>query len=238
MSKIQRKFVVPGDLVVKGDFEPVANAYRDADAVYALKVGLSEIEGDKVRIIPLAGRYIPRIDDPVVGIVTDVNAFAWTVEINSFFPAFITASDVFGKRFSPERDDLTRMFNMGDVVLARVAAFDRFKDPMLSVAGPRLGAIRGGQLVKVSPVKVPRLIGRRGAMTKMIEDSTGTRITIGQNGYTVITGPPDKMLVASQAIELVETDAHMAGLTETVQAFLTKSMGRNAVIPEPDYDGE
>ncbi|MEM0287192.1 MAG: exosome complex RNA-binding protein Rrp4 [Nitrososphaerota archaeon] len=236
MSKIRRKFVVPGDLIVRGDYKPVANVYREGNSIYSLKVGLSEIEGRRVRVIPLSGRYAPRVNDVVVGIITDINPYAWTVDINSFFSAFLPATDVFGKRFSPERDDLTSRLKLKDVILAQIISFDRSKDPMLSAQGPRLGPIRGGHLVKISPVKVPRLIGRKGSMTRMIEEATGTRIIIGQNGYVVINGPPEKIPLAIKSIEMVEAEAHLAGLTENIQNFLSKSLGRK--IESEKFDGE
>ncbi|MDG6933145.1 MAG: RNA-binding protein [Nitrososphaerota archaeon] len=231
MAKVLRKFVLPGDLIVKGNYPPAPNTYQMDDGLHSLKVGLSEIEGRNVRVIPLAGRYVPRPDDLVVGVVIDLNAFAWSVDINSFFPAFLTATDVFGKRYSPESEDLSSKFDIGDVIIARVAAYDRSKDPMLTVAGPKLGRVNGGYLMKISPVKVPRLIGRRGSMSKMIEEATGTRITIGQNGIIVINGEPSRIPLAVKAIEMVETQAHLAGLSVSVQNFLSKETGR--VVRKP-----
>jgi len=225
MGKIQRKFVVPGDLIIRADIRPPPNTYRMGDAIYSLKVGLSEVEGKNVRVIPLAGKYVPRVDDLVIGVVIDLNAFAWIVDINSFFPAYLPASDVFGKRYSPEMIDLSRKFDVGDVILARIATFDRSKDPMLTVSGPKLGRLNSGHLVKISPVKVPRLIGRKGSMSKMIEQATGTRMIIGQNGVVVVTGPPDKIPLAIKSIEMVEREAHLAGLTEDVQNFLSRKLG-------------
>jgi exosome complex component RRP4 len=231
MTKIIRKFVLPGDLIVRGNYPPAPNTYQFEDGLHSLKVGLSEIEGKNVRVIPLAGKYIPRPDDLVVGVIVDMNAFAWSVDINSFFPAFLTATDVFGKRYSPESVDLSSKFDIGDVIIARVAAYDRSKDPMLTVAGPKLGKVNGGYLMKISPVKVPRLIGRRGSMSKMIEEATGTRITIGQNGVIVINGEPSKIPLAVKAIEMVEAQAHLAGLSVNVQNFLSKETGRDVKRP-------
>jgi len=216
---------VPGDLIAEGDFHPLANTYRVGDKVYSLRVGLSEVEGNKVKVIPLTGPYVPKVDDVVVGLVTEVSAFAWTVDINSFFPAFIPAQSVFGRRFSPEKDELAREFDVGDAIVAVVAAFDRSKDPMLSVSGPRLGRVPNGQLLKISPVKVPRLIGRRGSMSKMIEDASGCKLVIGQNGYLIVTGPPEGMVLAAEAIRMVEDQAHTSGLTEKVERFLAEKLG-------------
>lgn len=229
LGRVFRKFVVPGDLIARLDIRPPPNTYKIGNCIYSLKVGLSEIEGRNIRVIPLAGKYVPRVDDIVIGVVTDLNAFAWIVDINSFFPAYLPASDVFGRRYSPEVIDLTKKFDIGDVMLARIAAFDRTKDPMLTVSEPKLGKLNTGHLVKISPVKVPRLIGRKGSMSKLIEQTTGTRLIIGQNGVVLVTGPPDKVPIAIRAIEMVEEEAHLAGLTEDVQNFLSGKMAGKQV---------
>ncbi|HVP23586.1 MAG TPA: exosome complex RNA-binding protein Rrp4 [Conexivisphaerales archaeon] len=231
MSKVERKYVVPGDVIAEGDYVPVSNAYSIGEKVYAMRVGLCELDGNKVKVIPLSGPYVPKPDDVVIGVVTDVSAFAWTVDINSFFPAFLPASSVYGRRFSAEKDDLRNKFDVGDTIIALVAAFDRSKDPMLSVSGPRLGLAPAGYVVKIEPVKVPRLIGRRGSMSKMIEEASGCKIIIGQNGYIIISGPQEGAALAMEAINMVEDMAHMSGLTEKIERFLADRLGLTAEQP-------
>jgi exosome complex component RRP4 len=225
LSKVERKYVVPGDVIAEGDFVPVSNAYSIGNKVYAMRVGLCELDGNKVKVIPLSGPYVPKPDDVVVGVVTDVSAFAWTVDINSFFPAFLPASGVYGRRFNAERDDLRDKFDVGDTIIALVAAFDRSKDPMLSVSGPRLGLAPKGDVVKIEPVKVPRLIGRRGSMSRMIEEASGCKIIIGQNGYIIVSGPQEGARLAAEAIHMVEDLAHTSGLTERIERFLAQRLG-------------
>jgi exosome complex component RRP4 len=225
LSKVERKYVVPGDVIAEGDFVPVSNAYSIGNKIYAMRVGLCELEGNKVKVIPLSGPYVPKPDDVVVGVVTDVSAFAWTVDINSFFPAFLPASGVYGRRFSAEKDDLRSKFDVGETIIAVVAAFDRSKDPMLSVSGPRLGLAPRGQVIRIEPVKVPRLIGRRGSMSKMIEDASGCKLIIGQNGYIIVSGSPEGAALASEAIHMVEDLAHTSGLTEKIERFLAERLG-------------
>ncbi len=236
MSKVERKYVVPGDFIAEGDFVPVSNAYSIGNKVYAMRVGLCELEGNKVKVIPLSGPYVPKPDDVVVGVVTDVSAFAWTVDINSFFPAFLPASGVYGRRFTPEKDDLRSKFDVGDTIIALVAAFDRSKDPMLSVSGPRLGLAPRGDVVKIEPVKVPRLIGRRGSMSKMIEEASGCKIIIGQNGYIIVSGPPEGAALAAEAIHMVEDLAHTSGLTERIEKFLAERLGLTEAAPAAEQE--
>lgn len=227
MAIVKRKYVLPGDLIVKGEYQVLVNAYREGDAVYSTKIGMAEIVNNKVRVIPLTGPYVPRVDDLVLGIVVDYAPLAWTVDINSFCEAFLPAQSVFGRDFNPEVHDLTEKLKIGDLIAAKIVSFERGKDPMLTISGPGLGKLTKGKLVKISPVKVPRLIGRKGSMSKMIEKATGCELMIGQNGLVFVRGPPDGILKAIEAIRFVEEQAHTSGLTQNIQNLLKREDGKD-----------
>ena len=70
------------------------------------------------------------------------------------------------KRFFSRRDDMTKHFAIGDMITARIIAFDRTRDPMLTVQDRDLGKIPRGELLRISATRVPRLIGKRGFMIK------------------------------------------------------------------------
>lgn len=182
---------------------------------------MAEISQEGVRVIPLSGPYIPRVDDLVIGKIVDYSAFAWEVDINSCFFAILPAQNVFGREFSPARDSLRGQFALGDLLAAKIMAFDRTRDPILSIGGPGLGRIPRGEIVKITPTKVPRLIGKKGSMIKTIESGSGCRLVLGQNGLVVVTGPSEGVLMAAKAIRLVEEEAHTADLTQKVQLLLS-----------------
>jgi len=221
---ITRKYVIPGELIVKGDYKSLSNVIKLDDNFYATKVGLAEINRGGIRVIPLCGPYIPRIDDLVIGKIVDHSAFSWEVDINSCFFAYLPAQNVFGRDFSPDCESLLKKFPIGDLIYAKVFAYDRTRDPLLSIQGPNLGRIPKGEIVKINSAKIPRLIGKKGSMIKTIESSTNCKLIIGQNGIILITGPPDGILLATQAIKMVEFEAHLASLTTKIQTFLSKSM--------------
>lgn len=214
--------MIPGELIVEGNYRASSNVIHVADKFYSTRIGMAEIEREGVRVIPLSGPYIPRVDDLVIGKVVDYSAFAWEVDINSCFFAFLPAQNVFGRDYSPAQESLTQKFNIGDLLTAKIMAFDRTRDPLLSVSGPGLGRIPRGEIVKIAPTKVPRLIGKKGSMIKTIENGTGCRMVIGQNGVVVITGVPEGVLMAVKATHLVEEEAHTADLTQKVQGLLQR----------------
>ncbi|MCP8319165.1 MAG: exosome complex RNA-binding protein Rrp4 [Candidatus Methylarchaceae archaeon HK01B] len=220
---ISRKYVTPGELIVEGDYKPINNVIRVDDKFYATKIGLAEIGRGGIRVIPLSGPYIPRVDDLVIGKIVDYSAFSWEVDINSCFFAYLPAQNVFGRDFSPDRESLSKKFSIGDLIYAKVIAYNRTRDPLLSISGPNLGRIPKGEILKINSAKIPRLIGKKGSMIKTIESATNCKLIIGQNGIILITGPHDGILLANRAIKMVESEAHLASLTNKVQNFLSES---------------
>lgn len=221
MENTKRKYVIPGDVVTTGPFRPEQNVMQDGDKIIATTVGISEIYDDTVRVISLTGKYIPKISDLVIGKVLSHTSLSWELDINSCYVGFLPATDVFGRDFSAHADELTSKLDKGDLVAARIANFDRTRDPLVTIADRDLGKIESGELIKISPSKVPRLIGKRGTMIQTIEVATGATITIGQNGWVVVSCEnSDGLLKAIKAIRMVDEQAHIANLTDRIKSML------------------
>jgi len=225
LVEITRKQVIPGDVIITGDYRPGMFVERRGNDMVALRIGLAEIIRNDVKVIPLSGAYMPRTEDQVVGKVVNVTGYGWEADINSCFVGYLPGQFVFGRDFSPATHDLTTRFMVGDMMLAKIEAFDRTRDPQLSIRGPGLGKIPQGEIVKISPMKVPRLIGRKGYMINMIAELTSCEIKVGQNGLVVLDGPPEGVAKAVQAIQLIDQEAHMADLTTKVQQLLGADPG-------------
>ena len=221
MQEVKRRYVVPGDKVVEGNFRPLMNVIKVGNSIIATRIGIAESGREGVKVIPLSGVYIPRVNDIVIGKITDHSSLSWEVDVNSCFSGHLPAQDVFGRDFSPARDDMGRQLATGDLIAARIIAFDRTRDPMLTIQDKDLGKIPRGELLKISPTRVPRLIGKRGSMIQTIEQATQTRILIGQNGIVVVMGRNlDGTKLAIRAIRMVEEEAHTANLTQRVKVLL------------------
>ncbi len=224
MENAKRKYVIPGDVITTAPFRPEQNVILDGKRIIATVVGTSEIYDDSVRVIPLAGKYSPKINDLVIGKVVSHSSLSWELDINSCYVGFLPAQDVFGRDFSAHTDELTSKLKKGDLVVARIANSDRSRDPLLTVSDRELGKIESGELVKISPSKVPRLIGKRGTMIQTIETATGAIITIGQNGWVVVSCENrNGLLKAIKAIQMVDEQAHIANLTDRVKLMLESS---------------
>ena len=217
----RRKYVIPGDVVTTGPFRPEQNVVLEGNKIIATTVGISEIYDDSVKVIPLTGKYIPKINDLVIGKVVSHSSLSWELDINSCYVGFLPAQDVFGRDFSAHADDLSSKLKTGDLVAARIANFDRTRDPLVTISDRDLGKIDSGDLVKISSSKVPRLIGKRGTMIQTIEMATNAAITIGQNGWVVVSCEnPEGLLKAKKAIQMVDEQAHVANLTDQVKEML------------------
>ena len=217
----RRKYVIPGDVITTGPFRPEQNVILEGNKIISTMIGVTEIYDDSVKVISLTGKYIPKINDLVIGKVISHTSLSWELYINSCYVGFLPAQDVFGRDFSAHADELTSKLKAGDLVAARIANFDRTRDPLVTIADRDLGKIESGDLVKISPSKVPRLIGKRGAMIQAIETATDAIITIGQNGWVVVSCEnPEGLLKAKKAIQMVNEQAHVANLADQVNEML------------------
>jgi len=216
----QDQFVLPGDIIVTGDYQPEQNVILEGDKLMSTAIGFSEIKDDLVTVTPLAGLYTPKTDDLVIGKIVSHNALSWEVNINSYYPGILTAFDIFGKDYSASRDDLSLKLNTGDIILARIANVNS-RDPLITITGENLGKIDSGELVKISPAKIPRLTEKNGSMIETIEGSTNATITVGQNGLIVVScDETNGLLKALAAIRMVDEQAHLVNLTDKVKKML------------------
>ena len=219
----ESQFVLPGDVIVTGDYRPEQNVILDGDRLMSTAVGFSEIEDNLVTVTPLTGLYTPKTDDLVIGKIVSHNALSWEVDINSYYPGILTAFDIFGKDYSASRDDLSLKLNTGDIILARIANVNS-RDPLLTIAGENLGKIDSGELIKISPSKIPRLIGKHGSMIQTIEASTNISITVGQNGLIIFKYDNSTGLKnAIASIKMIAMTYEDANIEEKIQNILNEN---------------
>ena len=221
-----REIVTPGELLAEGNYIAGNNTYKDGSKIYASRLGLVEYEEHVVQVIALNTVYIPSVGDQVIGKIEDVSIFGWTVDINSPYKAILRATDALNKPFKQQKDELTNFLDIGDLIFAKIIAFDRTIDPILTIKEPGLGKITQGQLIKVPPAKIPRIIGRKASMINMLKRETKCRITVGQNGIVLISGSsPEHERLAIMAIEKIVREAHTSGLTDRIAEMIRKEKG-------------
>jgi len=218
-----KQLVVPGDLIAEGKYGAGDSTYKDDDKIYAARVGLVTLEDQTIHVVALKAFYVPSVGDTVIGKIVEVGISAWMVDINAPYVAVLRASDVLDRPFNPRKDELPAIFDVNDLLIAKIVAYDRTQDPLLSVREPGLGKISRGQIVEITPTKIPRVIGRKGSMISMIKKETGCQITIGQNGLILISGKtPEDERLAVMAVHKIEQESHTSGLTDRVSEMIRK----------------
>ena len=216
----ENQFVLPGDVIVTGDYRPEQNVILEGNKLMSTAIGFSEIKDDLVTVTPLTGLYTPKTDDLVIGKIVSHNALSWEVDINSYYSGILTASDIFGKDYSPSRDDLSLKLKTGDIILARIANVNS-RDPLITITGENLGKIDSGELIKISPTKIPRLTG---SVIQTIEASTNATITVGQNGLIILKCDNSTGLKkAIASIKMIGMAQYDANLEEKIQKFLDEN---------------
>ena len=217
----KKQLVTPGELLAEGDYLPGENTYSENGKIYAERIGLVDSDNKKVNVVALRAFYVPKVGDTVIGTVIEVGFNGWTVDIKSPYTALLPASDVLSRPFKPQNDELSAVLNTGDLIVAKIASYDRAHDPQLTVGEPGLGKITRGQIIRVTPTKIPRIIGRKGSMISMIKQETNCQIILGLNGVVLVTGKnPEDEAIAISAIRKIEEESHTSGLTDRITQLL------------------
>jgi len=222
--KAKKQYVIPGDVITTSPLRLRENVTLDGKRIIATSIGLTNIYDDSVRVIPLSAVYLPKIDDIVIGKIKSIFGNSWFADINSCYEGMLLGQDVFGRGSSPTMSDMKSRLDIGDLICAKIANFDRSREPLISIADHNLGKIDSGELVKISPPKIPRLIGKHGSMIQTIESSTDTSITIGQNGLIVLKSESgsnlDKIIKVFKMLDSTTDDSNM---DEKIQKILDEN---------------
>ncbi len=223
----EKQLVTPGELLAEGDYQAGENTYIEGGKIFAARIGLVDCENKKVNVVALRAFYTPKPGDIVIGSVIEVGFNGWTVDIKAPYSALLRASDVLNRPFKPQNDELSQVLDAGDLIVAKIASYDRAHDPQLTVGEPGLGKITRGQIMRVTPTKIPRVIGRKGSMISMIKQETGCQIILGLNGMVLVTGKnlADEEL-AMAAIQKIEDESHTSGLTDRITQLLKEAKAK------------
>ncbi len=215
-----KEIVVPGEELAKGmDYLPGDGTYRDGEMIRANKLGLAMVDGRAIKIVPVSGAYLPKRGDTIIGIVTDITYSGWIINTSSAYKAMLGLKDA-TTEFITKGANLTKFYNFGDYVVAKIYNVTSQNLIDLTLKGPGLRKLGAGRIVKVSPNKVPRIIGKSGSMISMIKDSTKCQIVVGQNGVIWVSGEPKMELIAVQTIKKIEAESHKVGLTDAINLHL------------------
>jgi len=224
---MQRSIVLPGDLLATNPKVAGSGTYVEGGKVYAKFLGLLDKTDTSVRVIPLRGKYIPSIGDVVIGIVREVTANGWVVDINSPYQGFLPLSENPNVRPNKKPNEV---LEIDDIIIAKVTNIDPKMKVTLTMKDKMCRAVRFGRVIAINPARVPRVIGKKGSMIKMFKSELGVQIVVGKNGLIWASGDRRKVNIVEEAIYIIEAEAHTEGLTDRITEFVRKRKG--------EFDGQ
>lgn len=216
-----RNVILPGDVcdsvtgVTAGKW-----TYMKDGKIYSSILGLT-LSNNPDKIIPINGRYIPHINDVIIGRVVDVGGNYWKVDVCGSNYLNLTTSEVpWRVRF----DDCARYLQINDAVLLKVKDI-RDSEVIVTMKGPGLKRLSGGQIISITPMKVSKVIGKNGSMINRIKKATKCQIVVGRNGLIWLDGTVKGIELASRAIKSIEANWQDSGLTEFIEKYLKHEGG-------------
>jgi len=228
----EKEIVVPGEILASGmGYLPSKGSYREGDNVIASRLGMVNVDGKVIRIIPMSGRYQPKAGDVIIGKVIDVLFSGWKLETNTAYAAMLSMKDG-SSEYIAKGADLTKYYDVGDYAVVKIVNVTSQNLIDLTMRGPGLKKLNGGRVIEVSTHKVPRIIGKQGSMISMIKRATDCRIVVGQNGLVWLDGEPQNELIAINTIRKIEAEAHISGLTDRIKTYLEKETGKKIEAEE------
>jgi len=201
----EKKVILPGDKVnTRGSY-----TYKVGEQNYSSIYGILTKNEGREKLIPLSGKYIPSEGDLIVGVIKEAKFGGAVVDINSPYSAFL-----------PTR----REYREGDVVFAKIFEVDEVKSTKLGDERQ----LYQGEIIEISPVRVPRVIGKKNSMLELLKQKTGCNLFIGRNGRIWIKG--DNVILLKKAILKIEKEAHTTGLTNKITKFLDEELTKEIKI--------
>ncbi len=199
-----KKIVVPGELVTEQRKITGEHVYSFNGKIYSDTIGITDNESTTASVVPLKGFYSPKQGDIIIGFVVSELFSGFLVEINSFYLSFMSKEGI--------REPLKR----GSIVSARVIRVNELNEA--DIAEPRI--FYGGEVFSISPVKVPRIIGKNGSMLEVLRRGTNSNFIVGRNGRIWAKGGNTNLLC--EAIKKIENESHLPNLTNKMGEFLSK----------------
>ncbi len=231
---MDKKLVIPGEILSDDPSQADEGTYVENNRVFSSVFGIASFK-NSIRVVPMAGKYIPKPGDLIVGMIKEVTYSNWIVDIRSPYDGLLHISE-FPRRI--ENDEMAKYLKIGESIMTLVKDVDANMKVELTLNDQRLRPIKEGRIIEVTPSKVPRFIGRSGSMIAMLKNETNCNIFIGQNGRIWITGKDNGMELAIKSLLKIEKETHISGLTDRITKFLKEAKGEKVKVKEPEKKEE
>ncbi|MEA3229884.1 MAG: KH domain-containing protein, partial [archaeon] len=166
--------------------------------------------------------------DYIIGEIDYVAISNWKVNIRYPLNAILPVNGI--EEFVRKDEDLTKYYKRGDIIFARIDSVTKSMISQLSMKDRKTRKLFGGRIIEMTPLKIPRLIGKEGTMISQIKNKTGCIINVGQNGRVWLKG--NNMDIAINTIKMVEKLSHKHGLTNIISDYLDNELKNNKLKKE------
>ncbi|MFQ5800828.1 MAG: exosome complex RNA-binding protein Rrp4 [Candidatus Hydrothermarchaeales archaeon] len=213
-----RRLVLPGEFITDKRPRLGPGVTTEENGVHSSILGLLDEKENYIRIIPLAGGYNPKEEDFVIGVVSDVQGTYWRLDIASPYSAILPAGEYIRELRGNER--LKEILSFGSSVYVKIKEVTKTKGVFTTLKWRGTKILKEGFLIEVSPSKIPRIIGKKDSMIRILKEETGCDILAGQNGVVWIDGPGERMDLAVEAVRYIANNSHKSGLTDYVKKMI------------------
>jgi exosome complex component RRP4 len=194
--------LIPGDNLRKKD----SNSYEKSNNYYSKYILL--VKEDKTT--RLFGYYMPEVNDIIIGKVIDVLSNGWIIDINSPYLGKLSLKEI-----GVDPNDL---YTYGDYILCQIVRMT--KNKLIDLEIKKKEKLNDGLILKVDPVRIPRLIGKNSSMLNLIKEYLKIDIIIGKNGRIYLNGNINDISKAVDIIRFIINNSYKSGLTEKVKGIL------------------
>ncbi|HZX33912.1 MAG TPA: KH domain-containing protein [archaeon] len=215
---MSKRVVVPGELVTEERKKLGSHVFISEGKIYSDSIGLVNDEADYASVVPLEGKYMPVSNDLIIGVIVGQRFSVYAVDINSFYASYVS------------KKEIREILKPGSIISAKIMKVNEMNEA-------DLGNVRtffGGEIIAVSPVKIPRVIGREGSMLSVLKAGTKCNIIAGKNGLIWAKGGNVELL--RKAVSKISKEAHMDNLTQRIADFLGVKEGAQHESPQTEND--
>ena len=166
--------------------------------------------------------YKPSKNDYVIGVVVGYAPNGWVIDIGSYTKAFLPAVEMVKGEFDPRRVDLSKYLSIGDLVGFRISEVKRLGYFLGTLRhdgkerDKKYGKIKDYYVLKIHSSRLPRVIGKKGSMIKLIKQALKSEIIIAQNGVILFRGSIEKFNMFRDIINTIVEKTYAPGLTNYV----------------------
>jgi exosome complex component RRP4 len=223
----KKTVVLPGEEIQIGNLAAGTGTFTENGKTYAQILGLKIEYRGTVSVVPLSGIYAARQGDTIIADVIDLGPSNWTLDLRASQPSSMHVNDV---PWKVDFGDTARYIDVGESILCKVLKVDEVKRVFITLNGPGLRKLEGGEVIEIPHTKVGRVVGKGGATLDKLKKWTSCRIIAAANGRVWVDGELADMGVAIAAVRLIEREADSPSLSDAVDAYL-KEHGRE---PKPE----